>query len=65
MPTPNEFDLARQRVLEAEKELNEYCRQHFVNLDQMKRLTAAVRSARAEFVDSVASLFPDVLKRTS
>ena len=65
MSSPSEFEQARKRVLLAEQELKDFSRQYPSNCEQKKRLAAVVRSARVELVDSIASLFHDVLNRSA
>ena len=65
MPYTYKFELARQKMLEADRALNDYLRNCFYSPEQEKRLADSVKAARDEFVDSVASLFPDISRRSA
>lgn len=60
VPPPTKFQLARQKVLQSEKALREFLRNDTWDLKVESQLTGAVKSAKAEFVDSVSSLFPEI-----
>jgi len=58
---PTKFRLARQKVLQSEKALRDFLRNDTWDLEMESKLTGAVKSAKTEFVDSVSSLFPDII----
>jgi hypothetical protein len=65
MPYIEKFELARQRMLQADRALSNYLRSPFYNPEHAKQLADSVKTARDEFVASVASLLPEITPRPS
>ena len=63
MTNTKEFELATQEMLIAEKALMEHVCNAPYDPGQEQKLLEAVRAAKAELVDRVGSLFPDIIRR--
>jgi hypothetical protein len=55
----NDSDQARERMLKAEENLRHYLEGGVFNLEMEKQLSEAANAAREEFIDHLASLWPE------
>jgi hypothetical protein len=58
-----DYELARQRLLQADRALNEYLRHSPYNFAQETQLAGSVESARNEFLASVTFGLPEIILR--
>ena len=65
MPITNNFEVARQKMLQADMELANHVRSAARNSEKYRQLLDAVKSARDEFVYSIASLSPEIIRPPS
>jgi hypothetical protein len=60
MSFQNDCDQARERMLEAEENLRHFLEGSVFNLEMEKQLSVAAHAAREEFIDHLASLWPEI-----
>ena len=65
MPSTENFELARRKMLRADRALIEYLRHSTYNYAQEIQLASSVKSARDDFEVSVASYLPEISARPS
>jgi len=59
MSFQNNSEQARERMLKAEEDLRRYFEGSVFNLEMERQLSEAANAAREEFIDQLASLWPE------
>ena len=59
MSFEHESEQAREKMLNAERDLRRYLEGQVLNLEMERQLFAAAKGARDEFIDHLATLWPE------